>query len=73
MVFPPYGATDTMNKEDWKAFMVWLETASDEDIETKMLRIEATSAGFRAEGPKADARKTIGAIRLELDARRTTR
>jgi hypothetical protein len=73
MVSPSYGATDTMNKDDWKAFMVWLETASEEDLETKRLRIEAISAGFREEGPKADARKTIGAIRLELDARRATR
>ena len=62
-----------MNKDDWKAFIGWLETASEEDLETKLLRIEATSASFREDGPRADARKMISAIRIELDARRATR
>lgn len=62
-----------MNKEDWKAFLGWLESASDEEIETTMLRIEATSASFMEKGPRADAKALIKAMRLELEARRAIR
>lgn len=59
-----------MNKDDWKTFLYWLETANDEEIETTILRIEATSASFREEGSKVDSKAMIRAMRLELEARR---
>jgi hypothetical protein len=62
-----------MNKEDWKAFLRWLESASDEEIEATILRIEATSASFMEDGPKMDAKALIKALRLELEARRAIR
>ena len=62
-----------MNKEDWKAFLGWLNTASNQELETKLLRIEATSALFGEDGPRADARAMIRAIQIELDARRAVR
>jgi hypothetical protein len=62
-----------VNKEDWKAFLRWLETASDKELETKLLKIDAWSASFRDEGAKADARKMVLEINVELDARRSIR
>jgi hypothetical protein len=62
-----------MHKYDWKAFLRWLETASDRELETKLLRIEATSSGFREDGPRADALAMISAIQIERDARLAVR
>jgi hypothetical protein len=62
-----------MNKDDWKAFLYWLETAGDEELETTLLRIEARSAAFREEGAKAEARKLMAAINLERKAREAVR
>ncbi|WP_295457838.1 hypothetical protein [uncultured Thiodictyon sp.] len=62
-----------MKKEDWRALLRWLESASDAELETKILRIEATSEAFREAGPQADARQMISAIRIELDARHAIR
>lgn len=62
-----------MNKDDWTALMRWLNTATDEELETKTLRIEATAAAFREAVPRADARSMISAIRIELEARRAIR
>jgi hypothetical protein len=59
-----------MQKDDWRAFLRWLETASNDQIETAILRVEAASMAFRQEGPQKDARKMICAMQIELDARR---
>jgi hypothetical protein len=58
-----------MNKDDWRAFLRWLETASNGQIETAILRVDAASMAFRQEGPQEDARKMIGAMQIELEAR----
>lgn len=59
-----------MNKDDWKAFLYWLETASDKELETKILKIEARLLSFSDEGVRGDAQRMIKAISNEIDARR---
>jgi hypothetical protein len=62
-----------MNKDDWKAFLCWLETASDEELERRLLAVANLAETFREEGARADARKMQRRISLELEARRTLR
>jgi hypothetical protein len=62
-----------MNKDDWRAFLRWLETATDKELETKLLRIEAWSASFRDDGARADARKMVAEILLEMEVRHAIR
>ena len=62
-----------MNKDDWKAFLRWLETADNGELERKLLAIETRLASFSEEAVRADARRLLTWINVELDARRATR
>jgi hypothetical protein len=62
-----------MNKDDWRTFLRWLETATEKELETKLLRIEAWSASFRDDGARADARTMVAEILLEREVRHAIR
>ena len=62
-----------MNKEEWKAFLRWLETASAEELERRFLAISMLAQAFKEEGSRAEAGKMLENITLELDARRAIR
>jgi hypothetical protein len=64
---------DTVDKDDWKAFMRWLESAQDEELERRLLAVTALASTFREEGPRADARRILREINLEREARRSLR
>jgi len=60
-----------MNKDDWKGFLSWLDTATDKDLERKQLVLSAMAETFREEGSRADAKKMLRQITLEIEARRS--
>jgi hypothetical protein len=62
-----------MNKDDWKAFFCGPETASDEELERRLLAVANLAETFREEGARADARTMQRKISLELEARRAVR
>jgi hypothetical protein len=62
-----------MNKDDWKAFLRWLESADNGELERKLLAIETRLASFSDETVRADARRLLTWINVELDARRAIR
>jgi hypothetical protein len=60
-----------VNKDDWKAFLRWLESADESELERKALVLEARMAIFREPGVRAEARRLLAWITLELNARRS--
>jgi hypothetical protein len=62
-----------MHKDEWKAFLRWLETARDEELERRLLAVAALTETFREEGTRADARRMLAEINLEREARRSLR
>jgi hypothetical protein len=60
-----------VNKDDWKAFLRWLESADEGELERKALVLEARMAILREPGVRAEARRLLAWITLELNARRS--
>jgi hypothetical protein len=60
-----------VNKDDWKAFLRWLERADEGELERKALVLEARMAIFREPGVRTEARRLLAWITLELNARRS--
>lgn len=62
-----------VNKDDWKAFLRWLESADSAELERKLLALETRAATFTEEAVRADARRLLAWINVELEARRAVR
>jgi hypothetical protein len=62
-----------MNKEEHAAFLRWISTASDAQLESALVRMEALREVLREEGPRADSSTMASWIRAELEARRSVR
>jgi hypothetical protein len=60
-----------VNKDDWKAFLRWLETAEEGEFERKALVLETRMALFREPAVRADARRLLDWITIERNARRS--
>jgi hypothetical protein len=59
-----------MHKEEWKAFLVWLETASDDELESRFVAVSTLWQTLREENAQAEAKRIQREIRMELSARR---
>lgn len=62
-----------MNKEDRAAFLRWIATASETQLEGSLVRMEALREILREEGARADSHTLTQWIRAELEARRSIR
>ena len=62
-----------MNKEERAAFLRWIATASDAQLESTLVRMEALRETLMEEGPRRDSATLILWVKAELEARRSLR
>ncbi|HRE08990.1 MAG TPA: hypothetical protein PKX00_25450 [Opitutaceae bacterium] len=55
-----------MNREDWRGFYRWLETASVEELREKLQKIEAILAVLKDRSVRADALKMRRMIEADI-------
>lgn len=55
-----------MNREDWRGFYRWLDTASLEELREKLRKIEALLAALKDRFVRADALKMRREIEAEI-------
>lgn len=62
-----------MNKEDRAAFLRWIATASEAQLDGSLVRLEALREILRDEGARADSHTLAQWLNAELEARRSIR